>query len=265
MLYRLVRYALAGAAVLAVAGPASSQEYEAPEMYWVYREYVKPGQMEAYEAAAKDMIKLLGSTEASAPVSYMAVAVSDFSYAYVIPIEGLGGLDKAWKDWGAAVQAAGPEKFAAIEARSAPTVRRSETSVIVLRPDLSRMVEETALTAERPFRAYHFFYAIPGKEKELESAVKEMIALHDSKGIEHGWRIYQTMMGADLPLYIGVETAADEAAYHATMKKVHAKLGEQGERLHARALKAARRIDRISGWIRPDLSFPPTMATSRRE
>ncbi|MEE9133538.1 MAG: hypothetical protein V3U13_08260 [Gemmatimonadota bacterium] len=266
---RVLLLALVAIPVLGLSGPATAQEaeeYGPPEMFWVYQEYVKPAMLQEYEAATKDLIDLLASSqEATSSIEFITISGSEFSYSYVIPVEGFGGIDEAWKSWQAAMEAAGRDKFSEIEARTAKAIDHAESSVLMLRADLSYMVEATALTADKPFRMYHYWYAIPGKESELEGVAKEFAALYKAKGIDHGWRIYQAVMGPDLPMYLVVETAADEADYHATVKKVEEMAGEEGMKLNQKALKFARNIVIQHGWIRPDLSFPQTLSTSSRE
>jgi hypothetical protein len=117
--------------------------------------------------------------------------------------------------------------WAELEARSAECVDHAAASLIVLRPDLSYMAESTPISGERPFRKYYWWYAIPGKEQELEEVAKAYVELYESKGIDMGFRLYQTVMGPELPTYLVVENAASEADYHAQSAEVQAALGEE--------------------------------------
>jgi hypothetical protein len=249
-----------------LAGQAAAQEYEQPEMYWVYREFVKPGMLQEYEAAAKDMIAMLESAgDAAASIRYVGIAGSQHTYSYAIPIEGFSGIDEAWESWGAVVQMVGEEKWAAVETRSSEAVDHGESYVLALREDLSYMPEKTALTAERPFRAYDFWFAIPNKTKEFESVAKEFVSMYRAKGIDHAWRIYEAVTGGDLPMYLLVETAMDQADYYAKQKKIAEMTGEDGMRLYQKALKSARRVEQQWGVVRLDLSFPPPEAASTKD
>jgi len=262
---KLLLLTLVAAPIIGVSGPATAQESAPPVMYWVYQEFVKPPMLQEYEAAAKEMIDVMGSVAASGSVEYVTISGSQFDYAYVLPIEGFAGIDKIWQEWTVMVEAIGQEKWAEIEARSSKTIDHAQASVLMLREDLSYHLEMTALTTDRPFRAYTYWYAIPGKTYEIEGVAKEYIDLFEAKGVEHGWRIYEIVMGPDQPVYLQVETAADEAAYHANAKDIREALGEEGVKLNMKALKYSRRVEEQHGWIRPDLSFPPPTEGETRD
>ncbi len=255
------------AAVLWLGLPAglAAQEYPPPQMYWVLAEHVKPAMLHEYEAATKEMIRLLASVpDATSKVQFTTISGPEVGYAYVITIDGFSGMDRAWQNWEATIEAAGRDKFMAIQEKASAATDYAESFVLMLREDLSYLPETTALTAERPYRKYHYWYSLPGKEQQVEAVVKEYVQLYKSKGLTTGWRIYQTVIGPDLPMYLVVETAKDPADYHATEMKVRSALGEAGQKLEMKALQYARRLEIRDGWIRPDLSFPPTTQTTSR-
>jgi hypothetical protein len=261
---RLSLLPLAAVLTFGLAGRAPAQEYDQPPMYWVLQEYVQPAQMQNYEAVTKEMIDLLSSA-GDTDVQFITISGTETGYIYVIPVDGFEGIGKAWQSWEAAVEAVGQERFMELHARFGETMDYSTSSVLLLRPDLSYRLEDTELTAERPFRMYHWYFAVPGKEQELEGVAKDYIALYESKGIEHGWRIYQIVLGQELPAYVVVETAMDEAEYHAAAKQRQEMLGEEGYQLSMKAMQYTRRIEVNNGMIRPDLSFPQAMTTAGRE
>lgn len=174
-------------------------------------------------------------------------------------------MDKVWQDWETTIDAAGRDKFMAIQGKASAATDHGESFVLMLREDLSYLPETTALTAERPYRIYHYWYALPGKEQQVEAVVKEYVQLYKSKGLTSGWRIYQTIMGPDIPMYVVVETAKDPAEYYANEMKVRSALAEAGQKLDEKAMQYARRAEIWDGWIRPDLSFPPATRTTSRD
>ena len=244
-----------------VPASAVAQEYEQPPMYWVYQDYVQPSQVQDFEAASKKMIGMFESASVTG-VEWVTISGPEIGYIYAIPIEGFAGIGEAWKNWEAAVEAVGRDQFMEIQAEFGAMLDHSASSVLMLRPDLSYRLDDTALTAERPFRMYHWYYALPGKEQDLEKVAREFVQLYESKGVEMGWRVYQVVIGPELPAYVVVETAADEAEYYAQQKKASEMVGEEGARLDAKAMQATRRMDVNGGWIRPDLSYPQTAATA---
>lgn len=254
------RFALFGsAAALALAAPSvAAQEQGPPQMLYIVQDFVKPAMLQQYEANTKAFLKDLAATpKATETIRFTAVSGMEVGYIYVVPVSGWADLGKAFENWEAASKAMGQEKWGEHMARGAGAVDHSATSMIVLRPDLSYKIEGTALTPERPYRHYSWWYVIPGKEQAIEAVAKEYVALYRSKGIETGWRIYQSVVGPDNPMYLVVAAASDPAAYQAEQKRIATLLGQAGRDLSNKAMQFARRVEQNDSWIRPDLSFPP--------
>ncbi len=239
---------------LGVSGPGWAQEPEAPPMLWVLQDYVAPSNVQAYEVAAKELVDLLGSVNAEP--GYTTISGPEIGYAYVMPVNGFAGIGEVWQQWDATVEAIGAERFAEVHAQFGETIDHTASSVIMLRPDLSYRLDDTALSPEKPFRMYHWLYTVPGKEQDMERVAKAYVELYESKGIEHGWRTYQVVMGPDLPAYLIAESADSEADYWAAMSELQEVLGEEGEALSQEGMKYMRRIEINSGWVRADLSYP---------
>ncbi len=263
---RVVLLTFAAVAWLGLPRAGVGQESGPPQFYWVLQEHVKPSMAQEYEAATKEMIQLLSSVpDAASKVPFVTISSPEIGYAYVIPVQGFSGMDKAWQNWEATIDAVGRDKFMEIQAKATAATDHVASSVLWLREDLSYLLDTTAMTAERPYRMYHWWYAIPGKESQLEEIAQEYVKLYKAKGITTGWRLYQAVMGPDMPLYLVVESATDPADYYSNEKKIRSMLGEEGKKLDMKALKVARRLEVQFGWQRPDLSFPPaaTQTTSR--
>lgn len=253
------RFALFGsAAALALAAPSvAAQEQGPPQMLYIVQDFVKPAMLQQYEANTKAFLKDLAATpKATETIRFTAVSGMEVGYIYVVPVSGWADLGKAFENWEAASKAMGQEKWGEHMARGAGAVDHSATSMIVLRPDLSYKIEGTALTPERPYRHYSWWYVIPGKEQAIEAVAKEFVDLYKTRNIQTGWRIYQHVVGPDLPMYLVVETAENAAAFEARTAKIRETLGEAGMRLEQKAMKLARRVEINDAWIRPDLSFP---------
>lgn len=247
--------AAAAIALLSVPGAAGAQE--ATTMFWVYQEHVRPAMVAEYEDATRDLVGLFESAgEAAASVSWTTISSMETGYFFAIPIESFGGIDETWQAWMGAVEAAGRENFDRIDERVNESLDRASSFVIALRPDLSYLPETVSLDSELPYRKYYWWYITPGLEEEFESAAKSFIDLYRSHGIETGWRIYQFVMGDDMPAYLVVDRAAGPYEYEARDRETMEKLGAEAQALGARAMKTARRMEITDGWVRPELSFP---------
>lgn len=243
---------------LALALPPSTvaQEAQAPTMFYIVQDQVKPPMIAEYETASKAFIKDLAATAGIEGIQWTAVSGMEVGYIFVVPVKDFADLGKAFQKWEGAGEKMGMAKWQEHMARSQAMVDHTATSILALRNDLSYMPETAAFTTERPYRHYAWWYVIPGKEQAIEAVAKEFVDLYKTRNIQTGWRIYQHVVGPDLPMYLVVETAENAAAFEARTAKIRETLGEAGMRLEQKAMKLARRVEINDAWIRPDLSFP---------
>ncbi len=150
---RLVLAVLTAIVWHAIPTGLAAQECGAPQLYWVLAEHVKPAMLQEYEAATKEMIELLASVpDATSKLQFTTISGPEVGYAYVIAVQGFSGMDKVWQDWETTIDAAGRDKFMAIQGKASAATDHGESFVLMLREDLSYLPETTALTAERPGR-----------------------------------------------------------------------------------------------------------------
>jgi hypothetical protein len=253
---KLPLFALGTIPLLGLAAPAAAQDAP-PQMYFVIQEHVKPSMTMEYEAASKDFIKMLSAAPIEAgSVQFQTIMSPEMGYTYAIPVQGFSGVDKAFGAWEGAMRAVGEEKWMAMDAKSKKAVDYYETSILAMRPDLSYNFEGTAISGDMPFRKYFWWHVIPGKELEAEAVAKEYAALYRAKEMEHGFRIYQAVMGPDLPMYLVVQSAKNEAEFTAREQGMEQMLGEEGMKLQQKSMAVTRKMVIQEGWVRPDLSFP---------
>ena len=189
-------------------------------------------------------------------MQFASISGPEIGYVYAIPVDGLQGLVDFFAAWEPAIEMIGADKWAEFEARSSKAVEYAQTSMIVLRPDLSFLPETTEISADKPFRKYHWVFIVPGKEEVFEEVARAYVSLWEENGFPVGWRIYQAMMGADLPMYLVVESAKDEAEYVAMTAEMQAALPDAAKELQAKMQQAVRRMEINEGWVRPELSYP---------
>ncbi len=250
---------------LGLAGPAVAQDDAPPAMYYIVQEHVKPAMASQYEQHTKAFIKDLAATPGIEGIQWTGVSGTEVGYIYVVPIEGLSGLAQTFEGWEAASAKMGQQKWAEHMARSSAVTEYSSTSILALRNDLSYRPETAALTTAHPYRHYAWWYVLPGKEQAIEAVAREYVELYKAHGIETGWRVYQHVVGPDLPMYLVVETAESEAAFYAETARITELLGEQGRKLQEKAMQLARRIEINDAVIRPDLSFPQATQYGQRQ
>ncbi len=248
-------------AVLPAGALAQEQESGTPQMFFVHQEVVKPAMISEYEAAAVDFVAMLGeSSEAAEKLQFEAFSGPQIGYLYVIPVDGFAGFGEVSGAFESIAESFG-ERWKEVGARSDAAVERYESGFYVHRSDMSYQ-PETPRLAEDEVRFVHwdFWYAIPGKAEALEEVAREFVALYKSKSLDTGWNVYQAVTGNDLPLYVVAVGARNEADFHANEARLNELAGKEAEALQQKALKSARRVEPMVGWMRPDISFPSQMA-----
>ena len=244
---------LLAAVPLCVTPSGSVAQETSHPMYLIRQEFVKPAFTDQYESETVRWLDDLAVGAVAGDLQWVAVHGPELGYAYVAPIEGLAGFDRI-----RAVMTLSQEETETRWAGSgaATPVERADMSVIELRPDLSYLPRTVALNLELPFRKYHWYHVVPGLESGFEDVAAQIVELYGKSRIDHGYRLYEYVIGTDLPLYVIVERANDEADYAARTAQIRATVGDQADALFGRLMRFARRVDVMEGSVRGELSFP---------
>lgn len=249
---------LVAAALCPYPEPAAAQDPN--PMYLIHREHVKPAQVQAYEEATRAWISALEETEVSALLEWVAIYGPELGYTYVIPIEGFGGIDEVRRNFATSREDVS-SRWASLAGTAATPIDNVDSSVLELRPQLSYLPRAVALDLELPFRKYHWYHVTAGMESRFEEVATRLVALYAEHDIEHGFRFYEVIVGEDLPLYVLVERAHDEADYAARTARIRATVGPAADALFGRILDYTRRVEVMEGMTRGELSYPPLEAS----
>jgi len=242
---------------------AAAQEISHP-MYLIRQEFVKPAGMSAYETETRRWLADLGETRVAHDVQWVTVYGPELGYSYVVPIEGLGGIDRIRSTINTSRSDASARWSAAAEGEPTP-IDHIETFVVELRPDLSYLPRTVELDLTLPFRKYHWYHTVPGLESQFEDIATRLVALYEEYGIVHGYRFYELLLGTDLPVFLMVERARDEADYAARTARIRDTVGDEADALFGQMLQFTRRVDVMEGTTRGDLSHPPLTGPPRVE
>ncbi len=238
-----------------------AQETRHP-MYIVRSEFVKPAETAAYETATKRWLSELTIDD----VTWVTIYGHELGYAFVVPIENFAALDEVRLSFGTTSRTSPDARWAQSAATAATPVERVESYVIELRPDLSYLQRTVSLDATLPFRKYHWYHAIPGREAEFEAVVTSLVELYRARDVDQGFLFYEVVIGDDLPVFLRVERADDEAHYAAQASMIRETLGDQADALFGRLLEYTRHVEVMEGAVRSGLSYPPpSQAASSRE
>jgi hypothetical protein len=234
------------------------QGAEKPQMYCIYKEVVKPGMAEQYEAALKFMISEFKAYQVDPEkVHWNAVSGPEIGYVYAMPLENFAGMDQMQANWMEVVETIGEEKMTELTAPVAEAMERLEIFHVMQRSELSYMPENPRLKPEEiEYIHYGFYYAILGKEKELEAIAKEFAELYKSKGIDTGWQLFQSITGTDLPVFVVAQGAKSAADYYSNRERLRELLGEEAKKIGKKVGATVRKMEYKEGYPRPDLSYP---------
>jgi hypothetical protein len=108
------------------------------------------------------------------------------------------------------------------------------------------------------FLVWSFAYVEFGKEKEFADICKQWIDLGASKNLPDGWEMYVIESGAEMPLYVWVESGKSAADYYAESEKTMTAIGEaKYAELWGKTIALLRKYEIKTGRSRPDLSLLP--------
>jgi hypothetical protein len=253
-----------GAAVLSlplVAAFAMSHGEAQPRMWWVHEERVKPGMLAQYETASLDFVKMVAENRAAMPTfGFTGFAGADFTYTYLVPIDGLAGAAVVRAEFGALGAAAGA-RMADVMGRSGAATESMADWIVEEHPELSyRPASPRLEPGTARYSSVAFYYLQPGREMEARALAGEFVALWKAKGLRNGWRYYEAVTGGEMPLVLIQSEAKDAADWAAADAADNAAVGAEGQALFQKALSITRRFEVRSGIRRPDLSLAPPAA-----
>ena len=256
-----ISFVLAAALCAACMGLATAQQEDKtpkPELFLISIAHVKPAMTKQYEGAVKEIIGELASYNVDpAKVNFQTVFGSELGYVFVRPMENFGAMDSMRQNWEEAIDSIGQERFKTLAAKADAAVVSRERIHTRHRAELSYTPEYPALKPEDvKFINYTFIYVTPGAEETFEEVAEEFVAIYKKNNIDAGWRIYQSVTGTDLPLFVIIESGKSRAEFAAQEERIEAMLAEQTKELGLKASSCIRRVDKKEGYPRPDLSYP---------
>lgn len=258
MIHRAMSLAVTLLLGLAGNGALAAQETSKGQLWLVHQEVVRPSMVGQFEATTKEFVALVKQHKTVMPhFDFVGLQGEDLSYTFAVPIESIGGVDAINAEFGALAQAAGA-KFADVMGRGNAAIASVGESIVREDPEHSyRPANPRLADEELRYFAYDFYYLVPGKEDEAKAVAKDFVKLFAAKQIADGYRLFWTVMGADMPMLfveVGAKDAADLAQIDARSQQA---LGAEGRALFQRAHAITRRYERQRAWLRPDLSTLP--------
>lgn len=244
--------------VLIACLPVSTSAQETPAetregLTLILVDHVKPAQVERYEATLGRITTLL--QEHDAPVAFRVSSTGEFRYVHLVEVgdwAGVGGLYSRWAD----VAEKLGEPFSRLHDELMTTIDHSDTRIVRLRSDLSYTPEKSQPGAEEVGSHFDFYHLAPGNSAGFEKAAKGHAAQLVDLQAPGGFRVYETVIGAELPSYVVDRTSGGPADFLAESAKAVAAPQASIAPLEERVQATLRRLEKAEARPRADLSYP---------
>ena len=226
------------------------------QRFFVEEIIVKPGDLSAFDAAAKDMAAAL--SKFNFPYAVSVFSREDNHYFFSFPIENYADLDKIFDAWSEMIGKWGQENYQALEKRINDSFKSVNHAVIRLVPGMSYIPENPRLNPmEALFRYWGMCYVKPGKAEQVAANFKKMAEIFKENNIDTGFETYVVEFGNDTPLFFYSEIGKSSADFWAHADKTHELLGEEIFKIWNDTLTCFRRYEPTFGMFRPELSYIP--------
>lgn len=255
-MFRLRRLFGIALAFAAFASPTVRAQTPAGQLYGVHREHANPARLAEYESTSREFAAAMKAHKISTfPSPYNVWSFDDLTYDYVAPMASLDDLAKIPSTFATLAGKMGEAKFADLMRRANAAMLSWDDVVIRERPDLGYAPANPRVSvAETSVVRFDFYYLRPGTEGELDQLAKDWRALTTAKGIADGYRVFEAVVGPELPLLV-VATPGKDATDLATAWAANVKIGgADWQTLMARTLGLCRRFETKVGTLREDLS-----------
>lgn len=251
--------ALFGVLCLALSFAAPTLAQDGNQMMMVHQEKVAPANVEAYEAATRDMIALVQANRDTMPTfNFNTTAAPDGTYTYVMPISSMADIDKVTGEFGAMMAGPSGDQMREVFARSNASIEHMNESVVMHHPALSYTPAEPRISpADWKVTMIEIYRIVPGKEQEAMALAAEFKTLWQEKKIPEAYSVFHLHMGPDMPAMAVLSWGKDLGDLYAAADRSRAQAGEEGAALFARAAALTRSYETYHTYQRPDLSLPP--------
>ena len=226
------------------------------QRYFVEEMIVKPGNVAAFEAGAKEMAAALKKTDF--PYSLSVFSRDDNHYFFSFPMETYGDIDKIFEAWSEMVKKWGPENYQALEERMQGTFESVNYSVIRLAPGMSYVPENPRLdSTEALFRYWGICYIKPGKQGQVRKNFRKIVELFKEKKIDTGFETYVVEFGNDTPCFFYSEIGKSAGDFWSHAEIANEQLEDEIMDIWNETVTCLRRYVPTTGRFRPDLSHFP--------
>ncbi len=228
---------------------------DAPKMYWVHEDVVKPSMIAEYEAVCKDLTSNLKKHNIQ-ELNVIVTNTSDHRYLWVSPIASMADIN--FSAWETLSEKMGGTAMDDLFDRMNKSYDTEHDYVIHLDEELSYMPGGITQTPEgQDYRKFHYFHYTPGNEdavREKSAAIKK---LFESKGSKVHYRTYKSGFGNRGAFYMVAVAAKDATDYATKIAENNELLGEEWPKIYGDFQASLLEYEMVEGQMRPDMAYSP--------
>mgnify|MGYP003626024249 CR=1 FL=1 len=242
------------AAMLLVIPFTNAQEINNKQAYVFHTDPVFPSKMAEYETVAKKLAA--ESKKHNSKMGWATFQMNGNNFVYVSPIKNMAELDE--NGFSDLQEKMGKEAFANLFVEFDKYYNLHTDYVMILDKELSYMPTGINITPEglnyRHNTLYHF---APKDYNKVLQVAKDFKKLYNEKGSKQYYRVYHSGFGTD-GNYIMVAMASKSPADYENLRKENNELiGEEGQKLYEKLLENLLKMETMTGYMKPDLSYFP--------
>lgn len=238
-----------------LAAPMALISQEAPKMFWVHEDQVKPSMAMEYEKITKELVENCKKHNIQT-LGWITTATNDFRYMFVSPINSMA--DITYDGFKPLQEAMGDEAFGKMFSDMDKCYTSHGDYILHLNEELTYMPEGFTQTPDgQDYRKFYYVRTTPehnGKLKEKMKAIKQFYA---DKGAKVHYRVYQSGFGTMGNYYLVAIAAKDAVSYETMGDENDAILGEERHEMFGNMMQYVTSIDEVTGMMRPDLAYSP--------
>ena len=235
----------------------NAQEEASAKHFWIHEDVVKPSMLQEYEKSAMELAQKCKEYNIE-DVNWITSSTDDFRYLYVTPINSMADINS--KGFDKLREKMGAEAFGNMFSSMDKCYTKHGSYVITLDPELTYMPDGITQTPDgQNYRKFYYLYTTPENFATLGEKMAEVKKLYADNGSKSHYRVYRSGFGTMSDYYLVAVAAEDAIDFEQRSAENDALLGEEAGPVFADVMKYVTKMDVISGRMRPDLAYSPSI------
>jgi len=232
-----------------------AQDDSTSQAYWVHEDPVYPSKVADYESYCTDLVINCKKYDIQ-QANWITISTDDLKYFHISPIENMGDLDKS--RFSLLQEKMGEEDFNLLFDNFDNCYDNHNDYIIHLDKDLSYIPSGVTIDeSSSRYRKLEIWYVTPQNLSKIIALAKDFKELYEKNNSKEYYRVYRSGFGASGQYLMVDISAASASAYEETRKKNKEVLGNERDELYTKLLNTITKVEILTGYQRPDLSFTP--------